>query len=224
MTDNTEQPPILATRTRAAAKAAKRKAIIDAAVVAIARYGLSGATMARIAEIAGTSVGLANFHFESKDKLVEAVMVDVESRERLIWCEKNKDPSLTSKDRLINLVEARFEPSFCDHDNLMIWYTFFGTPGLIETYRRLLEDRDDEWLDATVAEIEELRKQTGQDWVNSYQSALGLAALMDGLHLNMLIYPDGFTIDKSRKQAINYVALLFPSVIPYETIMGGWDD
>lgn len=223
-TGKTTTPTEPAKGLRAAAKLKKRKAIIDAAVIAIAKYGLAGATMARIAEIAGTSVGLANFHFKSKEKLIEAVMVDVESRERLIWQEKNKNPSLTGKERLLNLIEARFEPSFCDHDNLLLWYTFFGTPGLIDTYTRLLEPRDDEWLRAATDAMDELKEETGQGNMNTYQSALGLAAIMDGLHLNMLLYPIDFTIENSRKQAINYAALLFPSLISFEYIEGGWDD
>jgi TetR/AcrR family transcriptional regulator, transcriptional repressor of bet genes len=223
-TGKTTTPTEPAKGLRAAAKLKKRKAIIDAAVIAIAKYGLAGATMARIAEISGTSVGLTNFHFKSKEKLIEAVMIDVESRERSIWQEKNKNPSLTSKDRLLNLVVARFDPTLCSHDNLMIWYTFFGTPGLVDTYIRLIEPRDDEWLRAATDAMDELKEEAGLDSMNTYQSALGLAALMDGLHLNMLLYPDEFPADDSRKQAVNYVALLFPSLIPFEPIEGGWDD
>jgi hypothetical protein len=55
--------------SRAEAKAERRQQLIDATIEAIARFGLSGMTMGKVTEIAGVSVGLANFHFESKENL-----------------------------------------------------------------------------------------------------------------------------------------------------------
>ena len=56
--------------TRAKQKQHTRQKLIEATMEAIASEGLSGVTMAKVAEKAGLSRGIGNFHFQSKEQLL----------------------------------------------------------------------------------------------------------------------------------------------------------
>lgn len=48
----------------------RREQLINATMKSIARNGLSGTTMAEVTREAGLSLGIANLHFKSKEKLL----------------------------------------------------------------------------------------------------------------------------------------------------------
>jgi TetR/AcrR family transcriptional repressor of bet genes len=56
--------------TRAKQKQHTRQKLIEATMEAIASEGFSGVTMAKVAEKAGLSRGIGNFHFQSKEQLL----------------------------------------------------------------------------------------------------------------------------------------------------------
>lgn len=49
----------------------KRERILEAVLAVLARDGISGVTMRAVAREAGVALGLATYHFEDKDSLVE---------------------------------------------------------------------------------------------------------------------------------------------------------
>ena len=198
-------------QNRAAAKAERRQDLIDATITSIAKYGLSGTTLARVSEIAGTSSGLANFHFDSKDRLFEATLQFLADMQRDLWQNRNLDASLSTADRLIAIVDSRFHPRICDRKALAVWFAFFGDASTRVLYRKVLQDVDDERLDATVTILSELGAAEGAAPFDPMETALGMEAFYDGLWLNMLIYPDDFRRLACRKRALAYIAALFPT-------------
>jgi TetR/AcrR family transcriptional regulator, transcriptional repressor of bet genes len=195
---------------RAVAKAERRQALIDATITSIAEFGLSGTTMARVTEIAGTSIGLANFHFDSKERLFESVLQFLADEERDLWQKRNGDPTLTPAERLIAIVDARFHPQSCDRQKLAVWFAFWGDAGARDIYRRIVGDTDEERLEATVAIIHGLGHFPASIRLDARQTALGLEAFYDGLWLNLLLYPDDFERLACRQRAIEHLAALFP--------------
>ncbi|WP_164517272.1 TetR family transcriptional regulator C-terminal domain-containing protein [Tabrizicola piscis] len=211
-TDDNLQPEAPKTR-RALAKAERRQTLIEATITSIAEFGLSGTTMARVTEIAGTSIGLANFYFDSKERLFEAVLQHLADEERTLWQTRNADATLTASERLIALVDARFHPRSCDREKLAVWFAFWGDAGARDIYRRIVGSMDEERLEATVAMIESLGRASGAPHHDARQTALGLEAFYDGLWLNLLLYPDDFKRLACRQRAIEHLAALFPSQI-----------
>ncbi|MFY9209501.1 MAG: TetR family transcriptional regulator C-terminal domain-containing protein [Aestuariivita sp.] len=200
--------------SRATAKAERRQSLIDATISSIALYGLSGTTLGRVTEIAGTSVGLANFYFDSKEALFEAVLQQLADAERALWQQQNSNTALTPTERLVALADARFDARCCDRRSLAVWFAFWGDAGAREIYRRVVEDRDEERLQATVAIIEALNAQgasagAGRTGRDPRQIALGLEALYDGLWLNHLLYPSDFRRLQCRATARDHLAALF---------------
>jgi TetR/AcrR family transcriptional regulator, transcriptional repressor of bet genes len=207
--DDTSAPEIPKTR-RAQAKAQRRLTLIDATISSIAEYGLSGTTIARVTEIAGTSIGLANFYFENKERLFEAVLQHLADEESALWQVRNQDATLTPAERLLALLDARFDTRSCSRKKLAVWFAFWGDAGARDIYRRVVEVKDDERLYATVAIIRSFWPVDERPSRDPLQTALGLEALYDGLWLNHLLYPADFRRLQCRATAVAHLTALFP--------------
>ncbi len=205
--------PVQPRTSRDRAKAERRQALIEATITSIAEYGLSGTTIARVTEIAGTSIGLASFYFESKERLFEAVLQHLADQERNLWQDRLADANQTPAERLVALVDARFDPRVCNPRTLSVWFGFWGDAGARAIYRRIVEATDDARLAATVSLIESLGQGAGDALRDAEQTALGLEAFYDGLWLNLLLYPDDFRRVACRQRAVEHLAALFPNHI-----------
>ena len=69
-TTETTTPPT----SRKASRPVRRQQLIDATIEVLARKGYSALTVADVAKTAGLSVGIINFHFESKEKLLASCL------------------------------------------------------------------------------------------------------------------------------------------------------
>jgi TetR/AcrR family transcriptional regulator, transcriptional repressor of bet genes len=196
---------------RALAKEERRQSLIDATIRSIAEYGLSGTTIAKVTEIAGTSIWLANFYFENKERLFEAVLQHLADEQRDFWQKRNTDATMTPADRLIAIIDSRFDPRVCVPQKLAVWFAFWGDAGARDIYRRVVGALDDERLDATVAIIRSLGPEGAGSQRDPVQTALGLEAFYDGLWLNHLLYPAEFKRLGCRQRALDHLAALFPA-------------
>ena len=205
--DSTTEPP---KNGRAAARVEHRLDLINATVTSIAKYGLSGTTLARVTEIAGTSVGLANFHFASKERLLEAVLTHLADEQRAIWQNRNLDASLSTADRLMTIVDSRFHSCICDRRKLAIWFAFWGDAGACDIYRKIAEPTDDERLLATEAILKVMIEEGAYTGIDPMETALAMEPMYDGLWLNMLLYSSDFKRLDCRVRALGFIAAIPP--------------
>jgi TetR/AcrR family transcriptional regulator, transcriptional repressor of bet genes len=208
--NETSHKPQAPRASRAEAKAERRLQLIEATIDCIAKFGLSGTTMAKVTEFAGVSVGLANFHFESKDRLFEAVLQQLADEQRALWQSRVQGPERSSADLLQAIVESRFHPAICARRKLAVWFAFYGGAGAREIYRRAVGDVDDERLEASAALIAEMVAEGGYTGIEPVETVLTTEAIWDGLWLNMLLYPGEFRRAACRDRAMRMIATLFP--------------
>jgi TetR/AcrR family transcriptional repressor of bet genes len=211
MTGSSGLPPPRPKSRRTLAKEERRLALISATIRSIADFGLSGTTIARVTGMAGASIGLANFHFENKERLFEATLRHLAEAERAVWRRLNDDGAPTPANRLVALMDARFDPEVCNRRTLAVWFAFWGDAGARDIYRRVVGARDDERLHACVAILRSLVQDAGGRHRDAMQTALGLEAFYDGLWLNHLLYPDAFGRLDCRQIALDHLAALFPA-------------
>lgn len=195
---------------RAEAKAERRLQLIEATIDCIAKFGLSGTTMAKVTEQVGVSVGLANFHFDSKDRLFEAMLKHLADEQRALWKSRLQGPDRSSGDLLRAIVESRFHPSICARRKLAVWFAFYGDAGARDIYRRVVGDMDDERLEASAALIAEMVAEAGYIGIDPVETVLTTEAMWDGLWLNMLLYPNEFRRAACRDRALHMISTLFP--------------
>lgn len=201
-------PDALASR-RARAKVERRQALIAATIDSIALHGLSGTTMARVTERAGTSVGLANFHFDNKERLFEAVLEHLAGIEQALWAAVSRQAPAAPADRLAALIGARFDATVCNPRTLGVWFAFWGDAGARSIYRRAVEAADNARLAAVADLIRQLDPDQTAEEVE--RIALGIEGFCDGLWLNHLLYPEDFDRTTCRDSAIRHLTAVFPT-------------
>jgi TetR/AcrR family transcriptional repressor of bet genes len=191
-------------------KSVRRLQLIEATIDCIAKYGLSGATLARVTERAGLSMGLVNFHFDNKDRLFEETLRHVASEHRDQWQKSVRAKGLTDSDRLVAIMDSFFHPRICSRKKLAVWFAFFGEAANRNTYRSIVADIDEERHQVSMRLIRSMVAARPLNNLDPVFVSLTLEALMDGLWLNLLLYPEDFSVEKSRAQVRAVLGLFFP--------------
>ena len=116
-----------AKRGRKASKETRRLQLIDATIDSLAKRGFSDTTMADVADGAGLSRGIVNFHFESKDKLLVATLQHMAEEYAGHWRAAVVPMSGKRKSKMI--ATAWWRPAGCG--------SWCWTPGLRRMAKRL---------------------------------------------------------------------------------------
>jgi AcrR family transcriptional regulator len=159
----------------------RKPQILTAAAEVIAERGIGATRIADVAERAGTSAGGVLYWFSSKeDLLTQALIRDEEDfNERLtVRLAEVSDPAA----KMLAVIDACVE----DHD-WTLWMELWTRAlhdGELRAARQALEDR---WR-STVSRVIRAGAQTGVFTpVNSDEAALALAALIDGLAVQVTL-------------------------------------
>lgn len=204
MLDPSDKPP------RTAPAEVRRKQLIEATIDTIARRGIAGTTLAEVTRRAGLSVGLANFHFRSKQTLFEETLRHLAEEHRRAWRSQLDRPGLSDAQRLLAVVEAHFRPRICGRRKLAVWFAFFGDPVWRATYRAIMAEIDTERREVSADLCARIIAANGLEGLDAGAIADTLEALYDGFWLNMLIYPGAFDRDRARREIRTFLSRTFP--------------
>ena len=91
--------------------------ILEAARRVMARYGMQGTTVDRVAEEAKVAKGTIYLYFQSKDELVHAAVLEG-LREMVAETVRSDDPSMPALDRIRNLIRAQYRIQASNQDFL----------------------------------------------------------------------------------------------------------
>jgi TetR/AcrR family transcriptional regulator, transcriptional repressor of bet genes len=191
-------------------KSVRQVQLIEATIVCIAKYGITGTTLAKVTEVAGLSLGLVNFHFASKERLFEETLRFVASEHRDQWQKGIRAKGISDADRFLAIIDSFFHPRICSPKKLSVWFAFFGEAANRSTYRAIVEDIDEERHQESMRLIRAIAADNDDMGIDPIFVSLTLEALMDGLWLNMLLYPADFTREGSKEQVRRVLALMFP--------------
>ena len=111
--------------SRKASRPVRRQQLIDATIVVLARKGYSALTVADVAKTAGLSVGIINFHFESKEKLLASCLTHLAEEYYRNWQSAFATPGATVAEKLQLVVLGDFNDKIFTPDKLAAWIAFF---------------------------------------------------------------------------------------------------
>lgn len=195
---------------RTASKEVRRRQLIDATINSIAEHGIGGTTMTTVTDLAGLSLGIVNFHFQSKQNLLEETLLFVAREHYDQWDKAYRDAGLDASAKLLAIVDAHFHPRIFTRKKLAVWYAFFGEVRRRAVYRSLVDDMDRERFEVSTRLCADILADGGYDGPPADHVARMLEALYDGLWLNTLMYPGKFTRDGSKRQIRVFLATIFP--------------
>ncbi len=200
---------------RTASKKVRRQQLIDATIESIAKYGLTGTTMTTVTREAGLSLGLANFHFSTKQNLFEETLRYLAEEHHQFWKESYEKANLAPEAKLEAIVDAHFHPTICKRKKITVWYGFFGEAKARASYRKLVADIDAERFHLSARLCRDIIREGGYKNIDPENVAMTLEGLYDGFWLNILIYPREFTRFHAMRRIKEYLAGLFPKHFEY---------
>lgn len=207
--------PVVSSRLkRALPKEVRQQQLIQATINSIANNGLSGTTMATITREAGLSMGIANLHFDSKDKLLAATLEHISSEynngqaDILASLEYN---SLAEK--LQALLDFHFSTKLIQKNKLAIWFAFWGEAKARPTYHRICSRSDLQAEKAISLLFQNIIDEGRYKLADAELLAIGYTALLDGLWLDLLVAPRRTTRARAKRVAASYLASAFPNHI-----------
>ena len=196
-------------RGRKASKETRRQQLIEATINSLAKRGYSETTMADVADGAGLSRGIVNFHFESKEKLLVATLQYMADEYSAHWraalAKAGDDPAR----QLAALVMADFDRSICNKRKLAAWCAFWGEAKSRPTYQMLCGANDEAYQGVFVDLCRKLKEDGGYDF-DAFSTALGLSSMMEGLWLRLMMGSDNATRESARHAASDFLASVFP--------------
>lgn len=199
---------------RTAPKEVRRKQLIDATIETIADLGVSGATMAKITQKAGLSMGIVSLHFESKDNLLKSTLICLAEELRDHWSAVQRDPALGPAQKLWGVIGASFDDSIATRDKVRVWFSFFGEARYRAFYREMVSEFDDERAQIMSSLLASLRPEAREDDFDPQALMQSLESMSDGLWLGMMLYPDWLSADDARQRLWEFLSLHFPENFP----------
>ena len=197
--------------TRAEQKQHTRQKLIEATMDVIASEGFSGVTMAKVAEKAGLSRGIGNFHFQSKEQLLLESLRTLYKEFDDGWRNAVANAGSSPVDQLKDLIKTTLTPPIADFKKVAIWLAYWGEAPSRKKYLEICAARDREWDTA----VENILRQLVDGKFNSHGMTLGkiaqsLTAMMDGFWVEYLIADGRYTPDDAVKVCFAFLASFFP--------------
>jgi TetR/AcrR family transcriptional repressor of bet genes len=197
-------------RGRAGTRELRRRQLIEATIDSIAKRGFAETKMADVAEGAGLSQGIVNFHFKSKDTLFEETLRFLAEEYRESWkaalAKAGDDPA----ERLAAMIRNDFDPKVCNRKKIAVWYAFWGEAKSRPTYLALCDAGDQEFNAEMTRLCALLIEQGEYQNRDPGQLADGLCALTNGLWQDFLISPRSISRSSAKQICLAFLAMIFP--------------
>ena len=205
-----EVPQATGKRRQIRPRAERRQQLIDATIRCIAQHGLSKVTMQMVTSEAGLSVGIANLHFQSKDNLLKETLRSVAEEYhggQIEIMEGSDMPDLGH--RLDALLDFQLGRGVTQRQKMSVWFAYYGEAGARPVYQKIVSTVDRlaaQKLEALFSEIIQEGQYRG---VEARELATGYSALIDGLHLGLLVTPRELTKRRARAVARDFLRRAF---------------
>lgn len=195
---------------RTATREARRQQLINATIDSISRRGFSGTTLATVTRSAKLSHGIVNFHFKNKEDLYGQTLGYLAQEHYDHWSAAMAIAGPEPSAHLAAIIEVDFKKTICSPKKLAVWFSFWGQAKHRPTYLEIHNTFDNQRrveLERLCAEIVE---DGGYDHIDPIQTARNIVAMIDGLWLQILLYPKILQRTEARDSCFNYLAQLFP--------------
>lgn len=164
---------------------ARRQSLVEACARVLARDGIGGASVRSIALEAGVSAGLVSHYFPGVDALVAATYVHTGARVDAALAAAMAAAGPEPRARLEAYVTASFAAPIADPELLATWIAFWSLVRSRSEIARL----HDEQYGGFRGQLEMLLAACGVAHAELRRTAIAIAALVDGLWLELCLSP-----------------------------------
>ena len=206
-----EQSPSVGKRRQIRPKAERRQQLIDATIRCIAQQGLSAITLQMVTREAGLSVGIANLHFQSKHNLLRETLRFVAEEYHGGQIQIMEGAAIVNLgERLDALLDFQLGRGVTQRQKMSVWFAYYGEAGARPMYQKIVATSDRLAAQKLEALFVEIIKEGGYAGSDARELAIGYSALIDGLHLGLLVTPRELTKRCARAVARDFLRRAFP--------------
>lgn len=188
----------------------RREQLMDATIDVIAEHGLSNLTLGKVAERAGLTAAMVNFHFETKQDLLDATLARLaaEMTENLDRAVERGAGSPAAT--LVALAESAFDPVVFSNEKVAALEAFWGAGVSSPDYFSVCSATARDFEDRICAEFDRLAETAGSA-IDTRVASLGLVGLVDILWWRIMSQQSGAA--EAKRNCRRYLANMFPSQI-----------
>ena len=185
--------------------------LIQAAALAISRFGLSALTSARIATAAGHTAASINFHFGSKEALLLATLREISDEFAAGMTQVLDESGDDALQGLLGVIDASLSAPLSESHKIAVWYAFLGESNARADYQRICGARDQSYSQMMTALCTRVITAHGPGkWPDAEAVSVGLIGLIDQLWQSILFEGDAFDRDAGTRQCRSYLCSVFP--------------
>ena len=196
--------PLAEPRNREENRVFRRESLIRAAILTVAKYDLTGATVARICRAAGVSRGLIGHYFESKEALL--VQASDETFDNAISIKRQiaADPNLDPVVKLKALSRSSFEAPIFSREDIAAWQAFTNASRSQAPFKRSIERASQALQEIYEPIFAEAVAACGAD-LDPARAAFGLVTVLDGLWNSLATGKDQASLEDAVFVAERYI-------------------
>lgn len=189
----------------------RRRLLIDATITAIAEFGLSKLTLAKISSIAGLTAGSVNFHFDSKETLLLETLNFVSEEFEQSINKALQTCGSNPAERLQCIISTTLDSDITEHRKMAVWYAFDSEGQSRADYQSICGARDKENFELILRLCEQIiQREDMQDKINARAIANALVGLLDELWKEILFTGENYDRDDAQQVCLGFLASIFP--------------
>jgi AcrR family transcriptional regulator len=194
--------------------AVRREALVEATLQSLREHGHEGTSIRRISRAAGVSIGLINHHFNGKAELVAAAYESLALSLQQSTRAQSERPGLEPRARLRGFFRASFSPEILDPSVFSIWLVFWSmvlhTPEMRAVHDRTYR----EYRAMLESLLAALQREGAAPPFKLRNAAIALAALLDGLWIELSLSKGAFTAEDAISLCEDWVSALCAGTLP----------
>jgi len=197
---NKPKPP------RKLSREARREQLIEATIEVLAIKGYARVTMSDVANQAGLSHGLVNFHFQSKDLLLAETLTYLADEYVQNWQTALAAAPHEPAAQLDALIRADFRPELCTPQRLAAWCAFWGEAQSRPLYQEKCGSNNAEYVTKLENLCAALLGPTG----NAERVARAIRVASEGLWMDLVTQAEPYSVDEALETLLAVAAAFFP--------------
>lgn len=187
----------------------RREQLINATIDSLAKRGYAATTLADVADGAGLSRGIVNFHFASKDNLLIETIKFLQDEYTANWQAMVKKAKPDTASQVQAMVTADLDRGICTHRKLAAWFALITEAKSRPAYHQLAWERDEKYR-TTLASICREAKAEGGYAYDPQNTADAIYAMQEGLWLRMMLFGRGYRRETALAVILDTLRTIFP--------------
>jgi len=191
-------------RTQAQNREYRKKSLLAAAIVTVAKYDIAGATVERICSQAGASRGLIAHYFDSKEELLLAALTNWFDLALGIKKKIAMDDQLDAEAKIRQIAYSSFDNPSYSWETAAAWQAFTNASRHNRAYAKPIRNAS-KFSNSVTEPLFKEAAQNNEIELDSKKAAVGLYILDDGLWNSLATGKDNLTITQAKAYCDSYI-------------------